>query len=254
MAAGARGASDLWRVQEVFTDVTGSIQYIELTTTEPNEFLVTNHALTVTSDGTPATVVLNHNLAGQPTTANRTFLAATSGFAALAGSVTPDFTIPSNFIKPGANWISIDFAGIDSLSFGGSILPKNGLYSLVDHNTAGVAHVFAEINSPTNFAGALGFINAGTLPQPADFDENGTVNVTDFGWWQIGYGTETGASHIIGDANADGAVDGDDLLVWQRQLEQTIEAVPSSMAVPEPTAAVILAALLLASAGLRGRR
>lgn len=51
-----------------------------------------------------------------------------------------------------------------------------------------------------------------------DFDSNLTVESADLPLWETGYGTGSGASIGDGDANGDGAVDGSDFFIWQRNL------------------------------------
>lgn len=78
----------------------------------------------------------------------------------------------------------------------------------------------------------------------ADFDEDGDVDDNDLGIWELAYGTTD-----LGDADADGDSDGDDFLAWQKQY--TGELGLSSLAVPEPGAAMLF---LLAAAPILRRR
>lgn len=80
-----------------------------------------------------------------------------------------------------------------------------------------------------------------------DFDNNGAVDGNDLAVWKTAFGTTDAA-----DADGDGDSDGQDYLAWQRNLGLTWEdlAIPSTAAtaaVPEPSAATILA---LSAAGL----
>jgi len=52
----------------------------------------------------------------------------------------------------------------------------------------------------------------------ADFDADGDIDGDDFLLWQRGFGMTEGALNGDGDANGDGAVDGDDLALWQEGL------------------------------------
>jgi len=56
-----------------------------------------------------------------------------------------------------------------------------------------------------------------------DFDENGDVDAIDLTTWEDGFGLTTDATHADGDANGDLAVDGSDLLLWQRDFSVPIE-------------------------------
>ncbi len=60
-------------------------------------------------------------------------------------------------------------------------------------------------------------IDIGVFESPlasADFDVDGDIDGADFLAWQRGFGTMSGAEKSDGDANNDGAVNGDDLDVW----------------------------------------
>ncbi len=164
LAHPARGAFHLWQIKEVFSNGDGSVQFIEMFTNAPNELFLNAHQMSATSDGVSATVSLNHNLVG-PTTANRHFLLATPGFAALPGGVAPDYTLPAQFFDPQAASITINFvSGVDVVSFPGASLPKNGLHSFTDTNVFGAPNLTVGVNSPTNFAGASGSVNL--VPEP----------------------------------------------------------------------------------------
>jgi hypothetical protein len=83
-------------------------------------------------------------------------------------------------------------------------------------------------------------VAAAVIYDPADFNEDGHVDVDDLVLWRAGMGTQTGATHTQGDANGDLAVDGADFLIWQRRLSTT-GVVPSSREIPEPSAWLIAA-------------
>lgn len=98
---------------------------------------------------------------------------------------------------------------------------------------------------------AVAAINAALLP--ADFNDNGTVDVSDLNRWRTGFGA-TGATKFQGDANGDGVVDGADFLQWQQQSGQTsLPAVASASAVPEPATAILAAVTTLAVAPFASR-
>ncbi|MDC0936644.1 S8 family serine peptidase [Pirellulales bacterium] len=82
-----------------------------------------------------------------------------------------------------------------------------------------------EIDSVTGFA-QIGEVEDYALPieapvvvstagDPADFDGDGSVTGFDFLAWQRGVGMTSGAGQNDGDATADGAVNGQDLAVWE---------------------------------------
>lgn len=63
---------------------------------------------------------------------------------------------------------------------------------------------------------------------PGDFDENGEVNRADLNEWKADFALNSGS-----DADFDGDTDGNDFLVWQRNLGAS--AAPVAVPVPEPT-------------------
>lgn len=72
---------------------------------------------------------------------------------------------------------------------------------------------------------------------PGDFNHDGEVNTHDLGSWQESFGLYTG-----GDADNDGSTDGNDFLVWQRNV--TTPASPPANQVPEPQTSMLFAMAL----------
>jgi serralysin len=236
-------AFHLWDIKEVFSNQDGTVQFIELFTTAPGETDLNNHTLTATSDGNAVTYTLDHGLSSATT--NKHLLFATAGFAALAGGVAPDYTpLPANFFNPNAASISINFAGVDTLTFAGSLLPKNGVNSLTDQSPSGAQNLVAGVNSPTNFAGAAGSINVSTPVESGDFNSDGAVDGLDLAIWKNGFGvTGTAALESAGNADGDGDVDGRDFLVWQRGNSPPASAALAG--VPEPASLSMLSVAML---------
>jgi len=83
-------------------------------------------------------------------------------------------------------------------------------------------------------------------PHDADFNDSGTVDVLDLTHWQTGFGETDGAEPTQGDANGDQAVDGNDFLIWQRQLADDNVA-GHALAIPEPRSWLLIATSLVAS-------
>ena len=99
--------------------------------------------------------------------------------------------------------------------------------------------------------------NATTVaPDPTagtpDFDGNGVVDGSDFLIWQRGFGVGTTPGE--GDADENQVVDGADLEAWAAAFGQTIDGPGELAAVPEPAAAVLLAAAVCGLVGFRRRR
>ena len=91
----ARASFHDWRINEIYSNHSGTVQFVEFTSaTSGQEFLV-NQTLISTQGSTSRTFTFPTNLAAG--TANRKFLIATPAFAAL-GIVTPDFTMPEGFL------------------------------------------------------------------------------------------------------------------------------------------------------------
>ncbi len=146
----ARATFHLWRIDQVYSDAGGSVQYVDfvLPFTFDDESLLTGHAISAGLNSN--SMILSSNLPAFPV-AGQHFLVATPGFAALAG-VAPDYTFPVApfFDQTGdtLNWASVDF-----FTFGA--LPSDGIHAL--NRDGSIA-----INAPTNFAGQVGFV-----PEPS---------------------------------------------------------------------------------------
>jgi hypothetical protein len=140
-------ASHLWIVNELFSNVDGTIQFIELheccgsateTQLSGKNVFSQSHSYTFSS-----------NLTGN--TAHRYLLLATAGFAALSGAPTPDYIIPDNFFSINGDSLRWFVYPNATVSFTAGQLPLDGVSSLNHDLTTGV-------NSPTNWAGQSGSI------------------------------------------------------------------------------------------------
>jgi hypothetical protein len=182
----------LWVIDEVYSNASGSVQFIELSTSASGEQFLSGHAITVKSrdstymQGVTNTFTFPNNLPGD--TANHHFLIATQGFANL-DIVKPDYVVPDGFLLlPAA---TIDYASVNTMAY--ASLPTDGVHS-IDAN----GNVM--VNSPTNFAGQTGTVTATTStasalenPQPGSFQSGiGLVS----GWScapGVGVGVDGGA-------------------------------------------------------------
>ncbi len=149
----AHAAFHLWNLNQVYTNSSGTVQYIELRDTNGgqnsvggNQIQVTNMAGTQTHTFMLPAGVLSGN------TLNHDLLFATVG-AQAAGAPAPDFTLPDNFLFSGGGTIS--FFGANSGSY--AALPVDGTHAR--DWTAGTDVA----NSPTNYAGQSSVIAA---PEP----------------------------------------------------------------------------------------
>jgi hypothetical protein len=260
--ATAGAFAHLWAVKEIFSNYNGSVQFIELVSNGPSETFVQGVPIRATSDGALQTFNVPSNLAG--TTSGRHLLFATPGFATLTGAVTPNFTIPANFFDPEASTIVIDWGGFNQVTISGSILPINGVLSLTDQITTATPgqNLAAGTNSPTNFGGSVGSVS---VPIPGDTNLDGIVDITDLGTlatnWQMP------GSRAQGDFDGSGFIDITDLGLlasnWQEgvaaaaprsDLAAALSSVQLPARVPEPSAAMLVAAGLALASTRRKRR
>ena len=137
----------LYRLNELFSNASGTLQFIELTVggfSGQDEW--SGVRITSTRDGVTHSFTVPADLPSSKT-ANTSVLLATAGFAAVAG-VTPDFIIPDGFLF--AQGGSLNFGGVDTVNHGA--LPANGL-GLSRAGVSGPA-------TPTNFSGSVGSLPA----------------------------------------------------------------------------------------------
>ena len=152
LTSSAQAAFHLWTVRELYTNLDGSQQFIELFCPSAGQTVVGGQVLSVTDQAgtTMHTFTVPANVSGSTT--NRAYLIATSGFAAAAGAVTPDAAIPSGFLFPAGGTIS--FFGSNSGAY--TALPTNGILSRAFPGTTN------QTNSPQNYAGQIGQV----VPEP----------------------------------------------------------------------------------------
>jgi serralysin len=136
----------LWKFSQLFSNAAGSVQFMQLFTTDSGEPGVGPFTITTGSN----TFNFVNNL---PTsaTANTWILIATSNFAGLKGGVTPDYVIPASFFSTGGG--TLNYAGVDSWSYGA--VPTDGVHSLMRDGST-------PVNAPTNFAGQTGSVSLAT--------------------------------------------------------------------------------------------
>lgn len=164
----AYGGGHTWRVSEVFSNADGTIQYVEVGEAFGGavEVNVAGHA--VTSNTNSFTIPAN---VAAPTTL-RKILIATPAFAALPGAPTPDYILPPGsvpFFATGGD--SVRYVPYDTYTFGAGIVPTDGVQSLNRDGSVGC-------NTPENYAGVVGFVNAG-CGTPGDVDGSGAVDGAD---------------------------------------------------------------------------
>lgn len=152
IVAPGHAAFHFWNLSEVFTNSSGTLQFIELIGLADGQNIVGGQQIGV--NNVAGTTTNTFTLpAGNlpPNTVNRNLLFGTAGLQA-AGGPAPDYIIPNNFLFSGGG--TINFFGQNSGPY--SALPTDGVSSRIWG--AGNA-----ANSPTNFAGQSGVVG---VPEP----------------------------------------------------------------------------------------
>ena len=140
----------LFRIEQIYSNAGGTLQFVVLTTGSNGENLWSGHMLTSTHAGVPkASFEFPNNLPSN--TGGHRVLIATTGFAAL-GLVTPDYVIPNGFLATDGG--TLNYAGVDQVTY--TSLPTNGI-SAIDRNGMVIPNV------ATNFAGLSASITAAQL-------------------------------------------------------------------------------------------
>jgi len=150
-ASHAPAAFHLFRIQQLYSNADGTIQFVVLGECcgGNGEHLWAGQQLVASSAAAGTrTFSFPRNLPSSATAARRV-LVATQGYAAL-GVVTPDFIIPDNFIPVGGG--SLNYAGVHQVTFGP--LPTDGVNALS-------ATGQTVVNLATNFAGQSGSVSPG---------------------------------------------------------------------------------------------
>ncbi|MBX7104874.1 MAG: PEP-CTERM sorting domain-containing protein [Gemmataceae bacterium] len=154
-ASPARAAFHLWNIAEVYSNSSGTLQFIEFSTSFGSQQFVSGQSITVDNVGGTLTNMFTIPTHLPADSANRRFLVGTAGIQA-AGGPAPDYIIPNGFLFTGGG--SINFFGTNSGPY--PALPVDGTMSL---NWLGGTF---PTNTPTNFAGLTGTV---VVPEPASF-------------------------------------------------------------------------------------
>ena len=161
-----------WDVFEIFSNADGTIQFVELREMNGTDGETGVGGGTLTSN---ANVFDIPNNVASPT-GFRHILFGTAGFAALfatlPGAPAPDFIIPDQFFS--VNGDTLRYTPYDMISFGAGQLPTDGSLSL---NRSGLTLVTGT-NSPENYAGQTGAIDASPPPPAVPDGRAGTTPMT----------------------------------------------------------------------------
>lgn len=204
-SATALAGSHTWKVNEVFSNADGTIQFIELSECcgFANEINLNNKWVETDSGGAEQ---INGNVTAP--TSNRKFLLATNGFAALPGAPVPDEIIADGFIDINGDTVRYGFNppiyNYHVFTFGLGDLPTDGLNSI--QLTSWNPNTFiTAAATPTNYA---------ACPWDCDGSDDGAVSVIDLLALLGQYDPQSPANCTGGacDYNGDGCVDVVDLL------------------------------------------
>jgi len=147
----AHAGAHTWVVNELFSNADGTVQFIELMEAGGGAFETGVGGHPVTSNANTTTIGGN---AASPTSF-KTILFGTPAFAALPGAPTPDYTLSPNFFSLSGDTVS--YVPYSSLTYGAGVLPTDGVRSLNRNLTTST-------NSPKNYAGQTGSVNAAPAP------------------------------------------------------------------------------------------
>jgi hypothetical protein len=154
----AGAAFHLWQIRELYTNLDGSVQFIELFTSSSSQQFVGGRQIQITQQGTGTvhTFTIPADLPGD--SSGRAFIIGTANLPTFGGP-TPDFTIPATFAPDNSAFLfpnggTISFFGANSGAY--TALPTNGTlsYTFPTGTTA--------VNSPRNFSNTTGTV----VPEP----------------------------------------------------------------------------------------
>lgn len=161
LTSSAQASFHFFDIQEVYTNSSGTVQFIELFTPSTNQNSLGGHSVTFELNGVTTNTFNLSDLVGD--TMTKTVLLGTANLTSLYG-VTPDFVIPANFFTAGANNFINFSSGTDKVNL--TLLPTNGTSSLDGKiNDSGTTFASTSVNTqatPKNFAG-----QTATIPEPA---------------------------------------------------------------------------------------
>lgn len=153
-----------WRIKEVFSNASGTVQFIELVETcgTPNETGLIGHNVKANTNSIPLTANLPPG-----SSANKHILFGTANLPSFGGP-TPDYIIPANFIS--LTGVTLEYTPQHTCIVASGVIPADGSNSL--NRAAGcnlaTCPTTVALNSPTNLAGQSSPVNA-----PACMDGDG---------------------------------------------------------------------------------
>jgi hypothetical protein len=181
-----------WRFDEIYSNASGTVQFVELSDPANGETLLgqktlqsSGHTFTFPADLPPSTPTAGHHL-----------LLATPGYFNLLGVPTADYNLGvNNFFSTAGDTLNY-VAGTDTITFTTAQLPTDGLNSLVRLTPVTGSAVSTAVNTPTNVAGT-----SGAFPilenQNNRFDVNASNNVSPIDLAIVLDDLDTHSSHAV---------------------------------------------------------
>ncbi len=165
----------LWKIDQIYSNTSGNVQFVELADSANGETLVGGQ--TLTSNG--HTFTFPSDLPAGTSTAGHHMLLATSGYSVLAGVAVADFILPDHFLNPSGDTLRYA-GGLDSVTFNSSQLPTDNVHSL--NRSSPGQPLLSGVNSPTDLAGQGSQIPPWeNQDNPLDVDGSGKVAAKDVG-------------------------------------------------------------------------
>lgn len=165
-----------WRFDEIYSNASGTVQYIEFSNPSNGETFLKNN--TVTSAGHVFTFPVDLPV-GTPTAAQRLLL-ATPGYFALKGVPLADYDLGfNNFFDPTGDTL-VFAGGLDTITLTSGQVPLDSLNALVRTSPVTNSPLSTAVNSPTNVAGTTGtFPRWENQDSRLDINNNGRVTSGD---------------------------------------------------------------------------
>jgi YVTN family beta-propeller protein len=179
LASAASASFHVWKINEVFSNSDGSVQFIELFCPSNGQQFLSGHTLSVKNAATTLATFTFPSNSSSPTL-NKTLLIGTSNLPTVLG-VTPDFVIPAGFLAAGANNTLNFEENFDVVSI--AALPIDGIRSLdaLSGNPSSLAIGTNATASPVTFAGLTSLAPTTSSPIAISTDDKliWTVNPSD---------------------------------------------------------------------------
>jgi hypothetical protein len=161
IGAPAQAGFITWRINEIYSNPDGTIQYVEFLESNGQDAQGSFRGKLMKTfiAGAPANdaLAIHQFLDDLPSrTADQYALVATAGFESVQGGIIPDFIMPDGFIDLDVV-TKITLSTIDTVEFDVGDIPEDGRLAYFPAGPSTGA------NSPTNFAGDVGHID---LPEP----------------------------------------------------------------------------------------